>query len=74
MVGRLLGWVEEGELRKVVTSEVLALRRGKGATSDCSPQSSTKPLLSLISASLHKQQSLTLTKVLHRFYGLQSIS
>lgn len=32
MVGRLLGWVEEGELRKVVTSEVLALRRGKGAT------------------------------------------
>ena len=64
-----VGWVEEGELRKVVTSEVLALRRGKRATSDCSPQSSTKPLFSLTSASLHKQESLTLTRVLQRLYG-----
>lgn len=31
--------VEEEELRKVVTSGVLALHRGKRATSDCSPQS-----------------------------------
>jgi hypothetical protein len=52
--------LEEGELRKVVTSEVLASRRGKGATSDCSPQSSIQPpFASDLLPTLHMNKALS---------------